>query len=141
MFHVSREQARQLERGNMKRPEYMVRLSASEIPASCAADSSRIEVWRSRYFLAQVFKEPNGWRISINRTTIDRRTGRWHDDITWDELMLIKRQIAYGDRWAYEVYPPDKKVVNVANMRHLWIPDSEPEFGWNRTAPKEQSKC
>jgi hypothetical protein len=132
MFHVSREQARQLARENMKRPEYMVRLSASEIPASSAADSSRIEVWRSRHFLAQVFTAPTGLRISINRTTIDRRTGRWHDDITWDELMLIKRQIGYGDRWAYEVYPPDKKVINVANMRHLWIPDVEPDFGWNR---------
>lgn len=106
MFHVSREQARQLERENMKRPEYMVRLSASEIPASSAADSSRIEVWRSRHFLAQVFTAQTGLRISINRTTIDRRSGRWHDNITWDELMLIKRQIGYGVQFERNLCQP-----------------------------------
>lgn len=43
------------------------------------------------------------------------------DGITWDDLQWIKRAAGYGDREAVEVYPLDDDVVNVANMRHLWI--------------------
>lgn len=132
MITATRAEIRQLERENLKRPLYMARLSPSEYPAM--SPPSLLEAWRSRDFLAQVFRDPHGVRVSINRTMLDRNTGRWDENISWDELMLVKRQIGFGDRWAYEVFPPDKKVVNVANMRHLWIPDAEPSFGWNRPA-------
>lgn len=49
------------------------------------------------------------------------RDGNWIDGITWDELMEIKRQCGFGDRLAVEIYPPDEHIVNVANMRHLFI--------------------
>lgn len=29
-------------------------------------------------------------------------------------------------------YPPQRYVQNVANMRHLWILDNEPRFGWKQ---------
>lgn len=35
-------------------------------------------------------------------------------------------------RWAVECYPPQRYVQNVANMRHLWILDNEPRFGWKQ---------
>ena len=47
---------------------------------------------------------------------------RQPDGITWDELQSIKNQIGYQDFLAFEMYPPEKDVVNVENMRHLWIP-------------------
>lgn len=61
-------------------------------------------------------------RLTVNRTEMGR-DGRWRDGITWDELQDLKRQAGYGEAMAVEVYPPDSEVVNVANMRHLWIVD------------------
>lgn len=92
-------------------------------------DDKRKEVWRSRDWLVQVFTEPPGLRISVNRTAM-RHDGRWVDGITWDELQDIKASIGRGDRWAVEIYPPDRHVVNDANMRHLWVLPKQPEFGW-----------
>lgn len=46
---------------------------------------------------------------------------RKHDiPITWDELQAIKDWLFPG-RIALEVYPPKDKIVNVANMRWLWV--------------------
>lgn len=82
---------------------------------------NRIGVFRSRDFLVQVFAEADGtFRLSVNRTELDR-TGRFKDDIFWDELMQIKREAGFGPNLAVEFYPPDVDVVNVANMRHLFI--------------------
>jgi len=81
---------------------------------------TRVAVFRNRFVLAQVFKELDCIRISINRTSL-RSDGHFDGDFTWDELQEIKRAIGYGDRDAIEVYPADHDIVNVANMRHLWI--------------------
>ncbi len=93
-------------------------------------DATRIEVWRSRYFLVQVFNEGDGvFRVSVNRVQV--RDGSWADNITWDELMEIKRQIGRADAYAVEVLPPDRDIVNVAPMRHFWILP-ERVVGWSR---------
>lgn len=91
-----------------------------------------ILAWRNRDFLAQLFVEGDDGehlRLTINRAYINA-TGAWSDGITWDELMAVKAGCGYGDRWAIEVYPPDDGVVNVANMRHLWLVDEPPPFAW-----------
>ena len=87
-------------------------------------------MWQSRDFLAVAYADPAGTRLSINRTQYDRRAQDWRDGITWDELMRVKRQCGFGDRWCVEVYPHDQHIVNVANMRHLWILDHRPEYAW-----------
>ncbi len=81
-----------------------------------------IEVWRSRDFLVQVFAvTPEIERLSVNRCVIDITNKRWRDGITWDELQEIKRQVGRADFDAVEVFPSQVDVVNVANMRHLWV--------------------
>lgn len=88
-------------------------------------------VWRSKDFLAQVYLEPgNVVRISVNRTA--RRLGMWEDGITWDELMRIKRELGYAGLDAVEVYPADRDIVNIANMRHLWIMPEPLAFAWRK---------
>lgn len=42
-------------------------------------------------------------------------------DVTWDELMNLKRAVGLGHRWAVEAYPADGEAVDVAPMRHLWL--------------------
>lgn len=102
---------------------------------------SRIEVWRSRDYLVQVFAEEHDViRLSVSRARVNR-DGHWEDDLSWDELQRIKREIGYGNVRAFEVFPCDDDVVNVANMRHLWIlPDGAdiPPFGWKRKDLYEQ---
>jgi hypothetical protein len=33
---------------------------------------------------------------------------------------------------AVEVYPKDSDIVNVANMRHLWLVDDKTNIGWRK---------
>lgn len=100
-----------------------------------AAHGRRLRVWRNKDFLVQEFDEfRNGKfvrRISVNRTMIDDR-GSWLDGITWDQLQMIKNEIGYRTAWAVEIFPPFDHVVNVANMRHLWIVDQKPDVAWSR---------
>ena len=99
-------------------------------------------VWRNRKYIVQVFfegdTENDFVRISVSRNDIKgfRSDGSpdWKDQISWDDLQSIKNQIGYQDRWAVECYPPQSKVVNVANMRHLWLLPEPPIFGWHRGA-------
>jgi hypothetical protein len=95
------------------------------LPSSSAPD----KVLRSREFLVQVF---NGefTRLTISRTEIDRH-GNWKDGISWEEMQSIKKACGFGDHDAVEAFPKDKDLVNVANMRHLWIvPPEYSKFFW-----------
>lgn len=126
---TTRIQRRLLAKENNKQP-----VALTEIPrtqwSSINPDERRIEVWRSRDYLVQVFDEGGGMlRVSVNRTHA-APGGRWDDGITWDELQQIKREIGRGDSYAVEVYPRDRDVVNVANMRHLWILPKPLAIGW-----------
>lgn len=69
-------------------------------------------------------------RLSVLRTTLDPQAGRWVDGITWDELQSIKAECGYGQHDALELYPPDSDVVNVANLRHLWVMRELQTFAW-----------
>jgi hypothetical protein len=101
---------------------------------------ARVAVWRSREFLVQAIMEPGMLRLSVNRTELDA-TGNWKDGITWDEMQAIKSAVGYGDRDAVEAYPKNVDVVNVANIRHLWIlPNHEalPVFWRKKEIPAEK---
>ena len=90
-----------------------------------------VEVWRSRGFLCQIFAEANGIeRLTVCRTEINGAS--WKADITWDDLQRLKSECGRGDKMAVEIYPPDCDVVNVANMRHLWVLTESLPFGWRR---------
>lgn len=73
------------------------------------------KVWISNQFIVQAFNEQNG----IVRISVRRNDGR--DGIAWDTLQGIKSVIGYADYQAFECYPKVLDVVNVANMRHLFI--------------------
>lgn len=87
-------------------------------------------VWRSRGFLVQAYGEiPGHVRLSICRAELDR-DGQWTANISWEELQELKRQAGFGDYDAVEVFPRDCDVVNVANMRHLWVVPEGIPFAW-----------
>ena len=128
-----RAQNRRLAKENLAWPEGLVEWPRSEWPVSSDTAGAPAKVWRSRLYLVQQYPAvaPALCRLSIN---IASRPGeRWADGITWKQLQQIKRQVGYCGFDAVEVYPDDDDVVDVANMRHLWIlePDSLP-FAWRK---------
>lgn len=125
----SRQQRRLLEKDNSKQP-----LALQQVPRNQWPDHPRSpkEVWRSRDYLVQVYAEANGVeRLSISSTSLQGE--RWADGLSWDDLMMLKRQSGRGDRDALEVYPADRDIVNVANMRHLWLPAEPVAFAWRKS--------
>ena len=113
--------ARRLDRENEK---FSPLLESIPIPEDLRNASSReiVAVFRSRYFLVQVYKEESDYmRLSINRTAVDVNRRRWLDGITWDDIQKIKSEVGFGDREAYEIYPKDEDVVDVANVRHIFV--------------------
>lgn len=100
------------------------------LTALCKSRGNLIEVWRSKEFLCQVFQEPNNIvRLSVLRIEMEKN-GHWKDGISWDDLMRVKNEVGRGTAFAIEMYPADKDVVNVSNIRHLWILTEPLPFMW-----------
>lgn len=96
----------------------------------------RFAVWRNNRFLVQAFDDGVGaLRLSICRSELDDK-GNWRDGLTWDELQQIKNAVGFSDFDAVEVYPAEADVVNVANMRHLWVMTEQLKFAWRTKRPK-----
>lgn len=125
-------QLRQLKRDNLAWGEYLAPVLREQWPAAPFVErAERIGLWRSRRFLVQAFRERDGIvRLSVNRTEWDERARRWREDISWDDLQRLKAEAGYADQWAVEVFPADAAVVNVANMRHIWLLLEAPAFAW-----------
>lgn len=114
-------------------PEHLVAVPESEWPPRPAAKTP-LSLWRSRYYLAQVYAAPAFGLIEVRQLTVNRVTigasGHWDADIPWDDLQRCKREIGCGDWYAVEVYPRDRDIEYVANMRHLWLLAEPLAIGW-----------
>lgn len=126
--NAAKKKAR-LDQESSRWPDYLVEIPRESWPNGFS--EIRMSVWRSSEYLVQVFERKNGGqRLTISRTSVE--AGMWRDGITWDELQLLKRQCGFGDNWAVEIYPAESDLVNVSNMRHLWILDEAPDFAWRK---------
>jgi hypothetical protein len=94
-----------------------------------------IKAYRSRRFMAQLYQNGGWLRISVNRSEYLPEADCWKDGISWDDLMEVKAQLGFGDHDAIEIYPRNSDVVNVTNMRHLFlIPEGiEIDCIWRKT--------
>lgn len=125
---TTRTQRRLLAKRNAQEPLKMRHVPESEWPV--IRPKGIVEVWRSSDFCCQIYQEAECLRLSISTTSLDHNNGRWADGISWDQLQTIKHQVGLGSRQAIEIYPPDDHVINVANMRHLWILPEPIPIGW-----------
>ena len=102
-------------------PRSPFRDRSDEIATTQAPRPAGLErVLENGTYLVQDCARPGGWRVLM----ICRRDGR--GGITWDDLHWIK-EILYPTREAVELYPREEDLVDVANMRHLWV---LPPFAW-----------
>lgn len=123
---------------NMALSGYLAKERPTKVPKHLWDDAWRkafhppIELWLCGTLCIQVYD----WKHGAKRLTMHRpyrnAKGDWEDRITWDELQAAKADIGLGDRWAVEAFPPDAELVNVANMRHLFVLEEAPEWGWTR---------
>lgn len=115
-------------------------------PATAPSSVPPLQVWRDADFLVTLYPTPQVcgavYRLTVVRAAGVAMDGRgrvvYRDGITWDDLMQVKRDCGFANCWAVEVYPADEDVVNVANMRHLWILNEAPAFAWRKAAAAGQ---
>lgn len=129
-WRTHKDAIKALSKENSRYPFRLKRLEVlpAKMPPTC------FEVWRSRDYLLQVHRTetPGVIRLSVNRASVDKHTGRWTDGISWDDLQRLKRECGRGDLCGVELFPPDADVVNVANVRHVFVFEDGrvPEFMW-----------
>lgn len=125
------EARRSLHASNKAYPKHLIPVPPEEWPRLSIQNQPQ-QVFRSRMLVAQIFPESNGAiRVSVNRSELESEE-HWKDGITWDELQEVKSQIGFSHAWGVEIFPPTGEVVNVANIRHLWIIPEPPAFAWKK---------
>ncbi len=121
---------------NKKWDKTLQKIPSKDLPISPGKQHEKkiIGAFRSQDYIVQMFDEshkiPGMLRLSVNRTILQKRTGHWAEDITWEQLQEIKDELGYEDRDAVEVYPRKEDVVNVAPIRHLWIMPELLSWAW-----------
>ena len=127
--NLNREQRRALEKAHklliQTYPDTLepVPENSPDVPYSSHPEDIKT-IFRSKKFTVIQYK-PNRLdgkqRFSITRNEWSSKERRYVGDITWDEIMEIKRQIGLGDVECWEYYPKDSEVINEANMRHIFF--------------------
>lgn len=114
---------------------HMEEVPREDWPIMAQLEVEALRVWRSADYLAVLYKQliDGNLRLSVNstrRTACRKRYNKggvdWKDGITWDEMQRIKNETLGEDVWCVEVYPAQEKLVDVANVRHLWVLDGPP---------------
>ncbi len=124
-----RAAAKYLAKEAQKYPAHLIDVPREAWPQS--GETTRIRLLRSREYLVQVYQEPAPCfaRLSISRTCL-ASNGGWQQDIPWEDLQRLKNEAGYSEFDAVEVYPRKGDVINVANMRHLFVMAGSLEFAW-----------
>lgn len=127
---LNRQQRRALERAKRQLiasyPDELTRVDENDPNMPYTSHAQDLDsVWRNKKFTVMVWNVPAGKKLSISRNTWDSHTNRYHDGITWDEIMEIKRGCGFGEQNAIEFFPPDSQVINIANVRHIWLLPAE----------------
>lgn len=67
---------------------------------------------------------------NIEHVTISKGTGTadGRGEVTWAEKMQIKNELFGENRFAVEVFPKQKNLVDVCDVYHLWVFDKKLEM-------------
>lgn len=114
----------------------MTEINKDNWPIMLCAEVIPLKVFESTKFLAILYKQRANDLVRLTvRKKSKKRDGNWEDGITWDELQIIKNECLGEDVECIEVYPKQSDVINVSNMRHLWVLDEPCKYRF----PKEKS--
>lgn len=75
---------------------------------------------------------------TVEHVTISKGTGTVDGtgEVSWSEKMRIKNELFGENRFAIEVFPKQKNLVDVCDVYHLWVFDKKQEMPFG-IAPKE----
>ena len=78
---------------------------------------------------------------TVEHVTISKGTGTndGTGEVSWSEKMQIKNELFGENRFAIEVFPKQKNLVDVCDVYHLWVFDKKIEMPFG-IAPKEYQK-
>lgn len=78
----------------------------------------------------------------VEHVTISKGTGTndGSGEVSWSEKMRIKDELFGEDRFAVEIFPKRKNLVDVCDVYHLWVFDKKIEIPFG-IAPKEYQKA
>lgn len=131
---VTRLQREQLARDNLQYGEHLQEVPSGRAFSSSDGSHGPMRVWRSRQFLVVLWLEKTGFtRLTCQRSKVNP-DGSWVEGISWDDMQRLKSEAGFGHLWAVECFPPDSEVVNVANLRHMFLLNEPPAFGWHKKA-------
>ena len=108
--------------------ERMEPIPRDEWPMDEVGKSLVIGAWQSRDYLAVLYMQTNSGFLRLTVNSVRRKGGDWRDGITWDELQRVKNECLGEETWCVENYPAQSELVNVSNMRHLFVMDGPPNF-------------
>lgn len=128
----TRRELRDLERENARWPAKLAPVPAESWPPHEWMSARPVGIWRSSDFLVIHYVEPSGAERLTMQSTHAVGAKDWRDGFGWDVLQRLKREAGFADRYAVEVYPDDVDIVNVGNLRHLWLLDAPPPYAWRR---------
>lgn len=79
---------------------------------------------------------------TVEHVTISKGTGTndGTGEVTWSQKMQIKNELFGENRFAIEVFPKQKNLVDVCDVYHLWVFDKKIEMPFG-IAPKEYQKA
>lgn len=73
--------------------------------------------WSNGYYAVMARTLQTDWGM-VTHVTIRNKP---NTDVPWADKQIIKNKIFGYDALAIEVFPPQKDLVDEANMYHLWI--------------------
>lgn len=79
---------------------------------------------------------------NVEHVTISKGTGTndGTGEVTWAQKMQIKNELFGENRFAIEVFPKQKHLVDVCDVYHLWVFDKKVDMPFG-IAPKEYQKA
>jgi hypothetical protein len=77
-----------------------------------------VACWRNNRYSVQVFDRT---RLGVPFTHIAIRRHDNETEFPWSDLQRIKNEICGPEREAVEMFPAHSEVVDLANMRHLFV--------------------
>lgn len=127
--NLNREQRRALEKAHKilisTYPDELTKVSENDpdIPYSSHPEDITA-IYRNKKFTVIVWKQNRYCKyckFTVSRNEWSSKERRYLDNITWDEIMEIKRAIGLGETQCWEYFPKDSEVVNEANLRHIFF--------------------
>lgn len=79
---------------------------------------------------------------TVEHVTISKGTGTsdGSGEVTWAEKMRVKNELFGENRFAIEVFPKQKNLVDVRDVYHLWVFDKKLEMPFG-IGPKEYTQA